>query len=41
MKNYYEKPELEIISFTAEEIMDIVDGSMGTGENPFPEDEED
>jgi len=41
MKAYYEKPELEIISFSSEEIMDVIDGSMGNIDNPFGDDEED
>ena len=36
MKNNYEKPEFELITFTAEVIMDdTIDGIMSGVDNPF------
>lgn len=34
MKQEYTKPEIELVRFTAEEIMNnIIDGSLGTGDD--------
>lgn len=40
MKVNYEKPEIEIIRFSTEEIMDIIDASMGSADNPWGDEED-
>ena len=40
MKKKYAAPEVKLLVFRTEAIASFVDGSLGTGENPFPEEEE-